>query len=207
MKIKLFVALFSILSYGNFLYSQRDSSEIDSILNIYERQYRTTLNESDFVLIDKQLEEVGSNCQRLQEIMNSKLYSTNYKIALLGNFKSWNLCLEISLEYIAMSKVPEDDTLLPWDYKREYPIFNKIVKDQKIMKHFYNYLMESEYLSSCDFLLKNRSSETIEMLSFIVNSNSKDKYFIDNNSCKMANLTILKGINSKLVEEIKENHD
>lgn len=195
MKIGLIAAISILLNIS--LYSQRTKSEIDSILNSHDRRYRVTLGEDDHKFIKKQLVHIGSDCKELEKLLYSKNYSNNYKLALLNNFEDWTLCSKIILNSIDICEENEDTSSSMPILNRsltDYPIFSKIVKNRETSSHFTKYLVESDFLNDCRFLLKNRSIQKLKMYSLLIENTETFRSRSD--SCKLANLIILEGLKS-----------
>lgn len=193
MKIKVVFILFFTVSCTFNLISQSSKSQIDSIMNAYDRQYRVKLNDSDFKLIADQLGEIGSDCKMLDTLLESNLYSNNYKIALLSDFKYWMICSNTLLNSVSLMPDIEDDQMHITDvFSRNFPIYQTMYNNEDYRRHFVNYIEESDYLDDCDFLWKHSSIHMLKMLSsFIQEVNLNDS---DEHTCKNANITILQGI-------------
>lgn len=187
--------LISLIAFYTFntLSGQRSRVDIENVINRYERQYRIILNESDFDLITDQLNEIGCDCDLLENILHSNLYSTNYKIALLDNFKKWKDCPLIILDHINLSVEKEENEMSMPDFGNlDYPIYDKILQKNRYHKHFADYITESDYLESCTFMLNHGQFQKLKMLWSII----KDSNFesLNKQSCKYANLIIMKGM-------------
>ena len=190
-----------ILSFliTTILFSQRSKNQIDSILNVYERRYRVPLNESDFQLISKQVGEIGTDCSKLERILLSANLNNNYKIEILNEFKEWKKCSNIILDFIDIYKIKEDSDfsdVLESGNEINYPIYQKINNDEEYLKHFTEYLTESDYLDNCGFLLRMASIQKLKFLSALVKKGGK--HLPINDSCKKANLILLNGVSSDL---------
>ncbi len=183
-----------ILCFSSILTAQKSNSEVDSILNAYERKYRIVLNKSDHLLVADQINRIGTNCMELEKIVFSNEYSNNYKIHLLIKYDKWTTCPNIILEFIDLIEDIGDEHITTFDFSNysNYPIYQKIMNNKEYREFFSSYLSKSDFLASCSFFIKKRSLPKLKMISSLINSkilNIKTK-----DSCKHANIILLKGI-------------
>ena len=139
----------SILSVA----AQTNDPILDSILNEYNRQYRTELESDDFTLL-KELKNIGYNNKEYTEAIEKHLLSKKYSnpmmvelAKLLVNENEDNL--KILARNLSLFKYDEN-SIRPYE-DSNYPVLWAL-ENSKNKVLFTEYLLNSEYLNDCKFL-------------------------------------------------------
>lgn len=137
---------------------------IKTLLNSYERKYRPSLNYSDSILIDRQLDTISHSCSKFIDIVHSKQYSGEYVKLIVRELIKLNACpLEVfDINYYYF---PHENSLRPWELMN-YPIRELLSSDETIRNRFYAAMQKNQVICYSDFL---KNIPNIMELEFMAN--------------------------------------
>ncbi len=160
-------------------------AELDSLINEYERSYRTHLNKSDTLLISSLTSQLELDCTSFDHLINQNIYSNTFLATLTSSLITKDVCLKEILDNLLFYR-PINEPL----HYENFPISLGATHNNTTITKVTNYLLESEYLSDCKFL-SNKSDSYLNKLSIILQKSAiADNQIITN--CKSANLFILR---------------
>lgn len=119
------------MSLQNACLSQNNN--IDSLLNDYERIYRTELNRSDTILIKSYLEVLDHDCSMLDLYLDSKRYSGTFKAQLVKDLILDGKCLPQIVENIELEHY-SSNSLRSYEIAN-YPLM-ELLKDSILLDDF-----------------------------------------------------------------------
>ncbi|HPQ20251.1 MAG TPA: hypothetical protein PK147_00285 [Saprospiraceae bacterium] len=157
---------------------------IDSIINQYERKYRETLNNSDTLLIYELRDELVAGKMTLDSIINSKNYSNRFITELVIEVVKTNKCLNQIMDNFGYFNAIID----PGKNRQDFPVDYAAVESQEVKNILVGYLLESNYLSSCHFLV-GKDFLYLCQLSYLLRDLEPKTVIL--NGCKEANIYIL----------------
>lgn len=146
---------------------------IQSIVNSYERKYRTSLNYSDSILIDNQLDTISKSCSKFIDIVHSKKYSGEYIKMIVRELIKLEVCpLEIfDINYYYF---PHENSLRPWELMN-YPI-KVLLNDNEIIRYkLFSSMQRNQVICNSDFLKNIPNNIELE---FMANLLSEYKEYI-----------------------------
>jgi len=190
MKNLSFISFF--LLFLSNLYSQ--NSDIDKIINDYEQKYRIELNESDFKLIDSISNVIETEgCVYLNKLIETKSVSSAILDSIIKNLVNKEICFLEILENVDLF-IFNPEATSPLD-PINYPVYSLLVHNSKYDEVFIEYLVQSNYLNDCEFLIKKKEKRLtyIKLIFKREIRSKKDSVTTGSNlsSCKTANLMIL----------------
>ncbi len=155
---------------------------IQSILNSYERKYRTSLNYSDSILIDKQLDTISNSCSKFIDIVHSKKYSGEYIKMLVRELIKIDVCpLEVfDINYYYYS---HENSLRPWELMN-YPVRELLSCNKTIRNKLFSSMQRNQVICNSDFL---KNLPNVIELEFMTNLLGEYKEYILKS--KVSNLT------------------
>lgn len=175
------------------IFSQKSSSELDSIINIYERKYRTELNKSDTILINELiLKTKNGNENIFDTLITSKNFSETFKKVFAIKFIEKKLDFEHFLKTLKINNKFSETNI----YSSENnPFYDAIISNKLYIDIISKFILESKYVENCDFLFGLNKIET-KRLSFIIKQSQLNFKIIDLKivSCKVSNLFILSNL-------------
>lgn len=147
---KILLSALILLSQLNTCLSQQDY--LDSILNNYERKYRTELNKSDSLLIDVYVEIIKKDCDELKLYLDSIAFSGSFKAGIVRNLIDQETCTIQILENIGMEQYSSSSER-PSDIVN-FPIIH-LLQDSLLMEKMIQQVSEDEALCKENADLEN----------------------------------------------------
>jgi len=157
---------------------------IDSIINQYERKYRETLNNSDTLLIYELRDELVTGKMTLDSIINSKNYSNRFITELVIEVVKTKKGLHQIMDNFGYFNAIID----PGKNRQDFPVDFAAVESQEVKNILVGYLLESNYLSSCHFLV-GKDFLYLCQLSYLLRDLEPKTVIL--NGCKEANIYII----------------
>ncbi len=166
--------------------SVSQTSNLDSILNEYDRKYRIVLNESDYTLIKKLIVSTEQNCVNFSTEITSKKYSNSFIAEFTKSMVSNTSCLKEVMDNIDFYSAHGDEVMS----SENYPVYFGIFSSEENIKEMGEFLHTSKYLDDC-LLLEDATYNKKKFLGQLLFKDSAFKTTIkapSMNDCKQENL-------------------
>jgi hypothetical protein len=184
----------------NVLIAQMAIAQIDSIINEHERRWRTELNKSDTLYIEKLFTKVKNNeCNVIQREFAEGWISPIMLQEITKRILNEGLCFDAVFNNICLLKsLPEQDIM----GGEIYPVKHLLMTDSEYRTLFIHRLLDASLIDNCKLILEIDRKLVYSVGEIL----SKDEKLIDDylkettlliNECKYANITILKNFTNE----------
>ena len=167
------------------------------------------MNKSDTIFIKEIIKTAKrTNCGYLNKHMQSYEISGTFKSELIKKLIDENLCYDIIWNYIGLYNYKSS---LYHNNKmgiEHYPVYNVLVNNALYLEKAIQYLINSDYLNDCTYLIKFDKSH-IEFIYHLLAKNNKIQEYINTNfnkmnKCKLGNLILLtNSFKDGYIEDVK----
>lgn len=186
-----FLFIYILLFINIIRIEAQEDKYIDSIVNVIDRMTTDKLNRSDTNYIDDLIVKMKINhCEILKSELLGHSISFTVKSELVKRSIDENLCYETICDYINLytyNQHANDFNLLSIEY---YPIYHLLNENYYYRRKVVDYLITSNYLNDCTYLLKHDNKHLAAMYSIL----TKDKIIkVDDkmDKCKQANIILI----------------